>query len=302
MIHSRDTPLNAEGVTILRGINGVLGFAAQGRPDVCGRSSISASKVGKGPVTGEAPTWKAIYEANGHLQFLKDTNASSQLWYPVLPNGPETLNPLTGTNMFRLLVFSDSAFINMNEKRSLGAYMILLVPLSNEYFGRQCHILEFASRKSTRVAKSTYMAELLSAVQAIERAQLSSLWLSEIFYGHQRTCAIKDMPQQFEIELVIDCRGLFDSLAAAGLSKLTDKGAILYLMWLRDEIANNRLNSIMWVPTESMLVDEMAKVMEPNGLLEELFRNGTWHPVSRPGLPEDLMTFRDGVCLRWRVS
>ena len=50
-------------------------------------------------------------------------------------------------------------------------------------------------------------------------------------------------------------------------------------------------------------MDELTKDMPSNGLWDILYQHGTWHPQSRPDLPEDLVTFVPGEGLiRWRID
>ena len=50
-------------------------------------------------------------------------------------------------------------------------------------WGGKMQILEYGSKKSTRVAKSSWGAELLAAVRAFEKGSKLCAWFHELYYG-----------------------------------------------------------------------------------------------------------------------
>ncbi len=82
-----------------------------------------------------------------------------------------------------IIIISDSAFTNLRNKYWHGAFVILLSEYESGTFGGKVHLIDFSGKKSTRVSKSTFHAELLEASAAAERGELMQLWYSEAFQG-----------------------------------------------------------------------------------------------------------------------
>ena len=101
----------------------------------------------------------------------------------------------------------------------------------------------------------------------------------------------------------MDCRGLFDSIAAVIPGKLLDKGMVLWLAWVR-ECFRHWLEELVWVPTESMLPDDLTKAMVVgSGLWPILYQLGWWSPLPRDDLEEDYVGMEpDGKVVRWRLN
>ena len=166
----------------------------------------------------------------------------------------------------QLVCLTDSAFMNTWSKHSQGAWLIFAV--YNEFeaehnLGGVCHLLEAGSRKGSRVSKSTWSAELLAALQGTERTEVLAAWLGEIWFGAQGTIREQAHRAFFKAplctQLVVDCRGLFDSISAQVLGKVQDRGMLLWIACLRELYRRGWLEQIAWVPTESMISDSQTK-------------------------------------------
>ena len=95
----------------------------------------------------------SVANANLILEEIKASNVTSKLWYPVFDTYPASSGFVSD---FKILVISDNAFKNLKSKHSQGGYVILLVRSGDtDSVGGLCHALEFNSRKSRRVVKST---------------------------------------------------------------------------------------------------------------------------------------------------
>ena len=81
--------------------------------------------------------------------------------------------------------------------------------------GGKVNVLDFGSKKSPRVQKSTFGGELAAATVCLERAELLQIWTTEIFQG--RTADPKDMLSRndtFTNWPVIDAGCLFDEIVS----------------------------------------------------------------------------------------
>ena len=156
------------------------------------------------------------------------------------------------------------------------------------------------------MARSTYAAELLALAKALERAELLLDWLSEMWYGLPEDGIRGQINRgpMMKMSAVVDAKGLFDSLSAIDMGKLTDKTMLLYVLSVRELLKIGLVLQLVWIPTEAMLADDLTKEMEPSGNWQVLYRTGWWTPQHRPDLLEDCVTFspRDGSTKRWRVA
>ena len=103
-----------------------------------------------------------------------------------------TVPPTEGViKNFDLTLITDNAFKNLSSRYSQGAYCILLTAVDSEdSVGGLSHVLEFNSRKSRRVVKSTWGAEMHSLLTGLERLERIYYWLKEIYQGFKATPGI----------------------------------------------------------------------------------------------------------------
>ena len=107
-------------------------------------------------------------------------------WYEPLVDSP----PQPGVYETRmiLVLICDSAFKNAGDKHSQGAHLIgLLEQNSDGALGGKLHIIEVVSRKSRRVGKSTWAAELVALVTGLEKLEKARDWWAEIVSGLTQT-------------------------------------------------------------------------------------------------------------------
>ena len=103
----------------------------------------------------------------------------------------------------------------------------------------------------------------------------------------------------------VDARGLFDSLVAKDMGKMQDKTMLIYALAYRETLKFQIVRQLFWVPTCSMLADELTKDKEETS--DDwwfLYQYGVWFPRICTELPEDLVTFDsvDGQVRRWRME
>lgn len=283
----------------LRGINGVLSYAAGARPDSLGCLSTLTSAVKTADGT-DPPTWGTISEANKVLRRMKETNAECILKFPKV--GPGHLpDPKEQCRWLKIMVISDSAFANLSDKRSQGAFVILLVEIFDENEdgqpGGRVHLIDWSLKRSTRITRSTFGAELLAAVAGLERGETLQKWLTELWRGVDT----KD-PYSLErdelivpLETAVDAKDLFDACTNPELGKVTDKNSTIYLMSYREAIRQRRIRRMFWIPTESMLADDLTKKMQyGSGLWPLFYENQWWMPAPRDGLKK--------ITSRWSIQ
>jgi len=299
-------PLPPRGVTILRSINGNLSYATGARPDALGSVAESASAVGV-RADGSGPTWQDVANANDVVDWMQATNSESQLWYPRIGGGKI---PKSGEKCpwLSLLVLSDAAFSNLHDRHSQLGYTILLVEMHDpSQFGGRVHVIEFGSKRSTRVTVSTFSGELQAALMGLERGQLVQYWMSEVWNGVPDGLeGLMHGEPAVRLETGVDARGLFDCLTAANIGKLTDKSTTLYVLAYRQSLHSKVVERMSWVPTESMLADDTTKNMKHggSGLWPVVYQCAYWQCFRRTDLKEDWVTWESstGEVCRWHLG
>ena len=159
-----------------------------------------------------------MMQANRIIEEAQALHKDTRLLYRTFEDTTARVPPTSGfCDWLKLVVISDSAFGNVLKKKSQGAYCIGLMCCDNESgVGGIFHVLEVSSKQSLRVAKSTWSAELLAAVRALERAGHILMWMKEAWQGpfDDKLLAAKSShrPGVMDVQLVVDCKGLFLSL------------------------------------------------------------------------------------------
>jgi hypothetical protein len=295
--------LKSAEFTILRGLNGTLGYGLGARPEGLGElAELTASvKISE----DEGPTWGHVAQGNALLKWLQETSEESKLWFPPLGDG-KWPGGSSQCPWLKLVLISDSAFANVEEKRSQNAFVLCLMEVSNEgQLGGRIHVLDWSSRKSTRVARSTFMGELLAATAALERGEVLQMMLHEIWgNGFFTPRQMQEAEPIFAMESVVDARSLFDAVTSPDIGKITDKSCLIYLLAYRELVNQRRLRRVWWVPTEAMLADDLTKrMLWGSGLWPLVYAHGWWSPFPRDDLEEDYVSMEpDGKILRWRFE
>lgn len=177
----------------------------------------------------------------------------------------------------------DEAFKDTNNKHSNGAWAIFLTQNGGTVVGGFCHLLEFGGKKSKRVAKVTWSAELLSFMNGVEKAERVYYWLCEIYLGSfpgmglQRVQSMEHHHQFIEVRGMAGCKGLCESLSSPTIGSLLDRSVMVHLVTLRECFSQGPLSRVGWIPTWSMLVDSSTKTME-NVRWRRYFKTGFWYP------------------------
>lgn len=264
-----------EGRTPLKSVLGTLQYAVQSRPEKLGKLAALQDHLG----SSSDGTWKQVKEGNDLIGELQADADECKMWYPRMGN---TTPPTSGKcTHLALYMISDSAFKNMSDRKSQGAYVLALVLVRDGLFGGVLHILEFMSRRSRRVAKSTWAAELLAFIVGCERLERLHAWLKEIYQGPSSARGLARLEEQNEPFLdcvgCIDCRGLWDTLTSPTVGSLLDVSMTVYLLAAREAFSLGPLSHIAWIPTTDMLSDALTKHMEDK-LWARVYSEAFWEP------------------------
>ena len=140
----------------------------------------------------------------------------------------------------------------------------------------KCHVLEFSTKKSTRVAKSSFAAELVAGNRCAEVLYRLGQWLVEMEVGAESVRDLLDVRPHFPLQLVTDAMDVFTTVQCPKPYVGTDQSVTLYVEALKEDL-RGRITELAWVPTRWMLADAMTKNMNDE-LLGKLMATGSWRP------------------------
>ena len=132
------------------------------------------------------------------------------------------------------------------------------------------HVLDWASKRAQRVCKSTFKAEILGATSGYEEAIQISRWMHEMESDvmdspdptRQLLAELADAGSSFcPIDALTDCKSVYDSLYGTKEPTPTDKDCILYLRWLREQLAAGIVRGLGWCCAHDMLADVLTRGM-----------------------------------------
>ena len=153
--------------------------------------------------------------------------------------------------------------------------------------GGYCHVVASLSHKAKRVSSSTSTAETLSATIGKEIAQLVAMRMTEVFGTGIQTSlrgtagVLSEMISIQEaaawaipIDHFTDCRDLFQLVVGEkGIPQ--DRYQRLYILSLREDRIKGAIRYFFWIPTLSMIVDALTKVLV-SPQLYDLLTHGWW--------------------------
>jgi hypothetical protein len=176
----------------------------------------------------------------------------------------------------------EAVFIVLMEDRDLGK-----VQENGELTEWQCrlmsgagHLLASSAGKARRIGGSTSYNETLGGCRGKELAQLVAMRLAEIFSYRARLTVQEliqiqtDVSWPIPIDHYTDCGDFFE-LVTGSKGCPQDKTQRLHILSVREDRITRRIRFFVQIPTESMLVDALTKVML-SGLLMTFLTSGFW--------------------------
>lgn len=142
------------------------------------------------------------------------------------------------------------------------------------------HVLAFSSRRANRVTKSTLGAEAVAQTCGMEEAMKYAAMIEEMENPGLSTEELFKMQLQgghsLPIDVVTDCKSLYEVKASAVEPRPADATATLWLRWLREAHQSNVARRNLWCCTSDMLADALTKPMSGEVLLR-LLGDGSYH-------------------------
>eukprot|EP00435_Cladocopium_sp_Y103_P051132 s594_g15.t1 len=142
-----------------------------------------------------------------------------------------------------------------------------LVCLVNKDFPKlgpnEIQVVEFVSKKQSRVCRSTYAAEMYNALDLSGLLFNISLTLCEVLEG---TCSADSLAKRFEegklsleSDLVIDAAAVYDHVSHDEARIPHDSTMTIHGLKLRELLQTGKLQRMIWCDTRCMLADGLNK-------------------------------------------
>ena len=128
----------------------------------------------------------------------------------------------------------------------------------------ECQVLDWHSRKHSRVVRSTYAAELLSLLDAVNQGGVLNLCFEEVVNGamspadllNRRERGLYSIPMDAET----DARSVFQSITAPeGARTPDDKHLHLHALAMRLFLKDGMVDQLHWNDAVGMLPDGLTK-------------------------------------------
>lgn len=166
---------------------------------------------------------------------------------------------------WRLIAISDSSYQAQDDDGlAMRSGLILLTNKCGFQVGdNQVQLLEYVSRKQTRVCRSTYSAELFSALDLIGMALNISLGLTEVLSGVQSAAKLSEVLEGgrnlIPLDCIIDARSVLDSVSQNEVKTPNDRVMLIHALKLREHLTRNQISRLIWVDTRDMTADALNK-------------------------------------------
>lgn len=251
-----------------RSLLGGVAWMTQTRPDIVVYVSALQRVMA-------APLNKHVVALNKVLRYIKSKPLKSV--YRAVPNP------------WKLLVISDSAF-KAEDQDCLAVRSGLIALASKEPVAGTANSgsssvwsvqpIEHVCKKQQRICRSTYAAELHSALDLTGLALLILGTLTEVLTGAKNPVELLEIHNNggypVECELFIDARAVFDSVTAKVVKTPADKILLLHALALRDHLEAGQLSKLNWIDTRDMVADALNKGTIDRGALRQFFEHGQW--------------------------
>ena len=217
-------------------------------------------------------------DANALLRRCKETVNEAALVFRAQEEGPKRLLVFTDASLNSVSKTNNKTGVTKEEKRTQAGWVILLAPDTETLDAENVHVLNWVSRKMTRVSKSTLASEAIARVGAVEDAVRIAGWLEEIYSADVATkeLLVKQETGGFTIpvDVATDARALHEVVISSMEPKPSDAGCLLWLKHLREVHQMKIVRRPLWTSTVDMLGDGLTKNKPESNDLRKLFKLG----------------------------
>ena len=223
---------------------------------------------------GETPTVGTLLKANALVKKFK-ANPDFALWFRPMK--------LDGCGQVGI---SDASLGNVMKSGGAGQDPMLRVYSQSGYLmmvgdadllaGREGKfvLLDGRSHRLSRVCRSTYAAELLSAEETFDTGQYCRGVLAEALGYPMNQRDVSMSCEAVPLTVVVDAKDVFDKSTSDTPSYGSQKSLAFTVAWLRNLLRRPGCY-IRWTSTENMLADALTKEMEADHL-RQVLTSGKW--------------------------
>ena len=194
-----------------------------------------------------------------------------------------------------ITVLSDAAYRADDEDcLALRAAVAVLIEERDGVPGGKMHLLDFYSRKQTRVNRSTFSAELNALLEATDLGLVLCCFAGEVVHGTTsarelaRSVEIGNLP--FPLHLVGDAHAVFSAIVASEISVPNERTMLFGVKAVRDYLDTKKITALHRVDTRDMLADGLTKGTISRDCLLLALKDGEW----RVKHTEQLHSFSSG--------
>ena len=124
-------------------------------------------------------------------------------------------------------------------------------------------LIDYVNKQQRRVTRSTFVAELLSGCDAVDRGILLSQMLQEICTGNISVSAARQLREYggyaVPMALYVDAQSVFVSITSTVIKVPADNGVLSHIQYIREFLDTKVLQWIFWVDTRDMCADGLTK-------------------------------------------
>ena len=186
------------------------------------------------------------------------------------------------TGPLKLMAITDSAYRGEDQDHlAVRSGLIVLISAKGPVVGNNpIQILEYISKKQSRVCRSTFTAELYSALDMVGLGLNICMMVNEITNGVQSAAHMADKLECGKItdglDVAIDADAVFRALAGKEVKTPTDAIMLIHALKFKEWLKTGQVKSLMWIDTRDMLADALNKGSIDRGALRTAAEEGIW--------------------------
>ena len=197
---------------------------------------------------------------------------------------PLAMNFKRMNNPWRLVAISDSGFKGEDQDHlAIRSGIIALVSKEFPKLGvNEIQIIEYVSKKQTRVCRSTYSAELFSCLDICGLALNVNMAITEVLQGTVTAATLSDALEAgkmaLELDVVIDAAAVYENLIVeeTKLKTPSDVAMLIHALKMKELLKRNQVSRLIWTDTRSMLADGLNKGSVSRDALRRAAECGEW--------------------------
>ena len=147
----------------------------------------------------------------------------------------------------------------------------------------KCQVLDWYSRKHSRVVLSTYAAELLSLLDAVGQGNIIATAIDEVQCGAATARQLLDRHAEcrraVQHDAAVDAKAVFDGVTAEQPKTPAEKPLFLHALAMREYLEAGHVDRLWWLDTLAMLADGMTKGSVEREALIKVCQLGIWQVV-----------------------